>query len=210
MNGLTPRVHRLVAGMVAVAALVGCGIQDDSAPRNIAKTDQPDLLASPRAADSSATGADRIYLLTPGDTTSDEQHLRAAPRDVGNSATERLQSLFGPLTVPELGAHLRTAIPDGLVLHSAVLQTNGTLVVDVSDKLLTLASGPLIVALAQIVFTSVEVQNVQRIAVLVDGKPEQWPVADGQLQTDPLTIYDYAGFIESTQPAFPAIPSPKA
>ena len=121
-----------------------------------------------------------------------------------------LQSLFSPLNVVEVNARLRTAIPEGLQLHSAVLQASGTLVVDVSDQLLDLNSTNLVDAVAQIVFTAAEVRDVQRVDLLVDGKARQWPAGDGELQSGALTVYDYPGFIESTQPAFPAVPSPEA
>ena len=90
-----------------------------------------------------------------------------------------------------------------------MLQPSGTLVVDVSDQLLDLSANSLIDAVAQIVFTASKVDGVQRIDLVVDGKSRQWPAGDGELQADPLTVYDYPGFIESTQPDFPAIPSPE-
>jgi spore germination protein GerM len=96
-----------------------------------------------------------------------------------------------------------------LVLHSAVMRADGTLIVDVSAQLLTLTGESLIDAVAQIVFTAAEVQDVQRIDILVDGERQQWPAADGELRTKALTVFDYPGFVESTQPDFPAVPSPE-
>ncbi|HEY4331703.1 MAG TPA: GerMN domain-containing protein [Ilumatobacteraceae bacterium] len=198
----------LLAGLLL--GITACGIDDDSAPRDIAPSGRAELVdASPQGAATSSTGNSRVYLLIPGVTT-DAQQLRASSRAIGNTALERLTSLIGPLTVSEVAAHLRTAIPDGLQIHSVTLQTSGTLVVDVSDQLLSLTSSALIDALAQIVFTAAEVQNVQRVDLVVDGVAKQWPAADGELRSGPLTVYDYPGFIESTQPNFPAIPSPQA
>lgn len=193
--------------VVLLMLLAACGVGNDAAPRDIADADRPVLVNAANQATGPASGTDRIYLLAP-ESPNDSQHLRPAQRNVGDSATRRLQSLFGALTVVEVSARLRTAIPEGLQLHSAVLQPSGTLVIDVSDQLLDLSAGSLIDAVAQIVFTSSEVDNVQRVDLLVDGKGRQWPAGDGELRTDPLTVYDYPGFIESTQPDFPAIPSP--
>jgi len=200
----------LTACLVAlfVALLASCGISNDSAPRDIPEADRLTLDNSAKETSDPARGTDRIYLLAP-DAPNETQHLRAAQRDIGSSATRRLQSLFGSLTSLEVSERLRTAIPDGLELHSAVLQPSGTLVVDVSDQLLDLSANSLIDAVAQIVFTASEVDGVQRIDLLVDGRARQWPAGDGELQADPLTVYDYPGFIESTQPDFPAIPSPE-
>ena len=205
------RSHRspLVALVVTMLALLAaCGIDNDAAPRNIPEGDRPSLTNSATQAAGAASGTDRIYLLAP-ESPNEAQHLRATQRDVGASATLRLQSLFGNMTVVEVASRLRTAIPEGLQLHSAVLQAGGTLVVDVSDQLLDLSAATLIDAVAQIVFTASEVESVQRVDLLVDGKSRQWPAGDGELQADPLTVYDFPGFVESSQPDFPAIPSPE-
>ena len=211
---MSRRNSRPIATPVALlvsflALLAACGIDDDAAPREIPEADRLSLDNSANQTSGATSGTDRIYLLAP-ETPNETQHLRATQRDIGSSATRRLQSLFGGLTAVEVGSRLRTAIPDGLQLHSAVLQPSGTLVVDVSDQLLDLSASSLIDAVAQIVFTASEVDGVQRIDLVVDGKARQWPAGDdGELQADPLTVYDYPGFIESTQPDFPAIPSPE-
>jgi spore germination protein GerM len=134
--------------------------------------------------------------------------LRATPRDVGPSIEARLNSLFGPLSVAETQARLLTAIPEGLNLHSATLTTNGTLTIDVTDEILSLSSGALIEAVAQIVFTALEVRNVQRVQLLVNGTSQQWPGGDGSLRTTALNAFDFPGLIETSQPNFPAVPSP--
>ena len=143
-------------------------------------------------------------------TSSETRHLRAATRDIGDTATQRLTSLFGPLTVAESSARMSTSIPEGLRLNSAALLSDGTFVVDVSSELLTLSSGALIEAVAQIVFTASEVDVVQRVDLLVDGERQRWPAGNGELQTTALTVFDFPGFVESTQPDFPAVPSPEA
>jgi len=208
-------IHRrrglLLVAVVGLATigLAGCGIDDDAAPQRISEANRPNLTSTESETAGPTSGTDRIYLLAP-ESPNDVQRLRPVSRDVGDSATQRLQSLFGLLTIVEVNARLRTAVPDGLTLHSAVLQTSGTLIVDVSDQLLDLTSSNLVDAVAQIVFTASEVRDVQRVDLLVDGEARQWPAGDGELQTGALTVYDYPGFIESTQPAFPAVPSPEA
>ena len=199
------------AALVAFAmllALAGCGIDNDAAPRDITDGSRPNPSNSVNPTTGATSGTDRIYLLAP-DSPNDVRHLRPATRNVGDSATQRLSSLFGALTVADVSDRLRTAIPDGLRLRSAVLQDNGTLVVDVSDQILDLSSSTLIDAVAQIVFTASEVQGVQRVELIVNGTARKWPAGDGELLADPLTVYNYPGFIESTQPAFPAVPSPE-
>ncbi|MEO7399043.1 MAG: GerMN domain-containing protein [Ilumatobacteraceae bacterium] len=193
--------------LIVVIGLTSCGIDTDSAPRDISESNRSPLVAAATQAASVTTGSDRIFLLAP--EAADEPHqLRASTRDVGDSATQRLRSLFGALTVAETSARLRTAIPEGLELRSAVVQANGVVVIDVTDELLTLSRTSLVDAVAQIVFTAAEVQGVSGIVLRVTGQNLQWPAGDGELQSRPLTVYDYPGFIESTQPDFPAVPSP--
>ena len=199
-------VVRLVAGL-ACLVLASCGITDDDAPRAISEGNRPALVAPAAQASSTTTGRDRIYLLAP-EATNDTRLLRASTRDVGDSVTQRLTSLFGLLTVAETSDRLRTAIPDGLQLRSAVVQADGTAVVDVTDQLLTLPRSSLVDAVAQIVFTASEVPGVRSVELRVNGQNLQWPAGDGELQGKPLTVYDYPGFVESSQPNLPAVPSP--
>ena len=201
--------RRIALFAIVACALSACGIANDSAPRDIAERDRSPFLGAPAQAATSATGTDRIFLLAP-ELPGQPASLRAAPRDVGDSATVRLKSLLGPLSVEESRSRLRTAIPEGLQLLEATLQTNGTLIVDVTDQLLSLSSSKLIDAVAQIVFTAFEVRNVQRVELHIDGTAQQWPGGDGSLRTAALTTYDFPGVIETTQPDFPAVPSPGA
>lgn len=199
---------RAVVGL-ALVGLTSCGISNDSSPRDIGEADQLQLVAEAAQAAGTTSGSDRIYLLAP-ETANEPRKLRASTRDVGDSATLRLQSLFDALTVTDTSDRLRTAIPDGLQLMSAVVRTDGVVVVSVTDELLGLSRSSLVDAVAQIVFTSSEVEGVRSIDLRVDGQSLQWPAGDGELQSRPLTVYDYPGFIESTQPNFPAVPSPGA
>ncbi len=206
-----PVRRRLVLGVLAmvIAGSTSCGISDDSTPRDIAESNRSPLVAAVAQAAATATGRERIFLLVP-EGTNEPRRLRASARDVGGSATQRLNSLFGPLTVAEGSARLRTAIPEQLRLRSAVVQTDGVVVVDVTDELLTLSARSLVDAVAQIVFTVSEVAGVDSVDLRVDGQNLQWPAGDNELQSRALTVYDYPGFIESTQPNFPAVPSPGA
>ncbi len=192
---------------VAALAMPACGIANDAAPRDIPLQQRSALIDAPVQAPATSTGTDRIFLLAP-QLPDQPSRLRATPRDVGPSIEARINSLFGPLSVAETQARLLTAIPEGLNLHSATLTTNGTLTIDVTDEILSLSSGALIEAVAQIVFTALEVRNVQRVQLLVNGTSQQWPGGDGSLRTTALNAFDFPGLIETSQPNFPAVPSP--
>ncbi|CAB4878102.1 unannotated protein [freshwater metagenome] len=207
---MIPRRHLIIVAAAAAAVLMAaCGVASDTVPRDVPEVDRSPFLGAATPTPGSAAGTDRIFLLAP-ETATEPRRLRAAQRDVGASAPARLTSLFGALSLTETTARLRTALPETLQLLSATLQTNGTLIVDVTDPILSLSSNALIDAVAQIVFTAAEVRNVQRVQILVDGVARQWPGGDGSLRSIPLTVYDYPGFIETTQPDFPALPSPAA
>lgn len=199
--------HHLALICVAALAVSACGIANDAAPRDIPLQQRSALIDAPVQAPATSTGTDRIFLLAP-QLPDQPGRLRATPRDVGPSIEARLNSLFGPLSVAEAQARLLTAIPEGLNLHSATLKTNGTLTIDVTDEILSLSSGALIESVAQIVFTALEVRNVQRVQLLVNGTSQQWPGGDGSLRTTPLNAFDFPGLIETSQPNFPAVPSP--
>lgn len=199
--------RHLVLICVAALTMSACGIANDAAPRDIPLQQRSALIDAPVQAPATSIGTDRIFLLTP-QLPDQPSRLRATPRDVGPSIEARLNSLFGPLSVAEAQARLLTAIPEGLNLHSATLKTNGTLTIDVTDEILSLSSGALIESVAQIVFTALEVRNVQRVQLLVNGTSQQWPGGDGSLRTTALSAFDFPGLIETSQPNFPAVPSP--
>jgi len=98
-------------------------------------------------------------------------------------------------------------LPGGLQLLSAT-RRGGELRVDVSSELGELSGEALVAAVAQLVFTASELDGVQSVKILIDGADQQWPAGNGELQSLPLTIYDYPGLVLSSQPAYPAIPTP--
>jgi spore germination protein GerM len=98
-------------------------------------------------------------------------------------------------------------VPPGTTLRSAVLRA-GVLRVDASKELLQLSGNDLVDALAQIVFTASELDGVHAVKILVEGAEQQWPAGNGELQSEPLTTYDFPGRVASAQPAYPAIPTP--
>ena len=105
------------------------------------------------------------------------------------------------------GIQFRTAVPADTELLDVRLR-GGVLLIDVSKGLLELSGEVLVAAVAQIVFTGAEVESVRSVSISVDGQPQLWPAGNGDLQSDPLTIYDYPGLVPSAQPEYPAIPTP--
>jgi spore germination protein GerM len=58
--------------------------------------------------------------------------------------------------------------------------------------------------------TASEITGVSSVVIAIEGRNQQWPAANGELQSDPLTRYDFPGLVTSSQPAFPSVPSPPA
>lgn len=196
------RMARAAALACATALLAACGISADESPRDIPPAQQQDLgIGDSDAGETS--GRARIYLIGPGDGGA----LVAVARDVTESPDPLLRELLAGANADEIGQQLRSAIPSGTTLISSRLQGT-TLRIDLTAELLQLTGNDLVDALAQIVFTACEVPAVTQVVILVEGAVQQWPDADGVLQTQALTVYDYPGMVVSTQPDYPAFPSP--
>jgi hypothetical protein len=201
------RLVRLgVAGLLAVTAS-SCSIDTESTPRDIAVGDQEDLRVNFDEAAGAATGSGRIYLLSP-EVIGQPRTLQSVARDVGDTPADAMQALFDGPNTDELQALLRSAIPPGTRLLD-VRQDSDVLVVDVSSELQQLTGDALIEGVAQIVMTASEITGVSAVSIAIDGIPQQWPAANGELQSEPLTRYDFPGRVLSSQPAFPSVPSPE-
>jgi hypothetical protein len=182
----------------AITLASGCGIQTDSAPRDVPPENRARL--SGVSVGGVASGAERIYLVGPGD----DRLLRSVPRDP--SAPDKLIDLLflGPNT-DERNAGLATNIPTSAGVLS--IDTQGSkMVLDVSDDLLTVTGDALVHALAQIVYTASEIEGIESVEIRVDGDRQAWPTSD-RPTLEPLTLYDYPGIARSAQPSYPSVPS---
>ncbi|MEY2754758.1 MAG: hypothetical protein RJB65_1116, partial [Actinomycetota bacterium] len=151
-------------------------------------------------------GEARIYLLA-ADVSGQATVLQAVARDVDLTPTGVLLALLGGANASELDRQLRSALPSDTTLRSAVLR-GGVLVVDLSPEILQLTGDDLVLALAQIVFSASSIDSVRAVSILVEGSPQRWPDGTGVLTASPLTVYDFPGLVASSQPAYPALPSP--
>jgi sporulation and spore germination protein len=201
------RVTWLVITAVLVVAGSSCSIDAEGAPRDIAVRDQGDLRVNFDQAAGAATGSGRIYLLSP-EVIGQPRTLQSVARDVGDTPADAMQALFDGPNTDELQALLRSAIPPGTRVLD-VTQRGDELVVNVSNELQQLTGEALIDGVAQIVLTASEITGVAAVSIAIDGVPQQWPAASGELQSEPLTRYDFPGKELSSQPAFPSVPSPE-
>jgi spore germination protein GerM len=201
-----PPVRRCVLRAAACAALLaGCAIPTDNAPRDISDRDRADPVA-----DNAATGAEggkaRVYLLVTEEGRGPV--LVPVSRDVDENSRALITALLQGPTSAELAAQLRTALTSEVSLLSTRLDS-GTLTLDFTRELAELSGNTLINALAQIVWTASQLDGVEALRILVEGNATAWPALSGELQSDLLTVFDYQGIVRTSQPAFPAVPTPQ-
>lgn len=200
-------LRRVLTGTIALALVAGaCSITAESTPRDIPVRDRGDLHADFDQAAGAAVGSGRIYLLSP-EVLGQARKLQSVARDVGDTAVKAMQALFEGPNTQELQDLLRSAIPTGTRLLD-VSQQGSQLIVNVSSELQQLTGEALIDGVAQIVLTASEITGVNSVTIAIDGTPQQWPAGNGELQSAPLTRYDFPGLVVSSQPAFPSVPSP--
>lgn len=192
-------MRRLLLLTAALAVLTSCAIREDAAPREIPIAERGNF--GELATGDAAEDGTRIYLLSP-----EQPLLRAVPRSEAATAEDLLTSLLAGANEDENALGLTSAIPTDLEIEQA--RTVGTrLTIDINDALSELTDLGLRQALAQIVATASEVDQVQQVRVRVGGQNQGWPIGDGEVTDRPLTIYDYSEFLETSQPDFPALPS---
>ena len=192
-------------GLVLVGA-TSCSIDADGTPRGIPKRDQSDLGSDFDQPAGAATGSGRIYLLSP-EVLGQPRTLQSVAREVGDTPDSAMKALFEGPNTAELQALLRSAIPPGTRVLD-VSRSGNVLVVNLSNELQQLTGEALIDGVAEIVLTGTEVTGISAVSIEIDGVPQQWPAASGELQSEPLTRYDFPGLVLSSQPAFPSVPSP--
>ena len=178
--------------------LTACGLRADSQPHDVPEDNQVHL--SGPSVRSDASGPERIYLVGPGE----DQLLRSVQREA-TSAGELMDALLRGPSPTELEEGYSSAIPSTVRLLG-VREQAPFLYVDVSDELTDLSGEGLLQALAQIVHTGSELQDVDRVQITVNGEVIAWPKADLESSTDALSSYDYPSSVRSAQPAYPSLP----
>lgn len=195
-----------IAAVVGLGCVVGagCRIPSDARPRDVAADDRVEFVQV-NDARIAASGTSRIFLLGPA-LPGRSRQLQAVQRDVDVRPAPLLEALFGGPSASELDSGVATAIPSDTTLLSA-RAVSGVLTLDLSPEILELSGDTLLFAVAQIVFTASQIDGIDGVRIRVDGQNRAWPTGTGVLLDGPLTVYDYAGYVETSQPDYPPIPS---
>lgn len=186
--------------LVLVTALTACGLSPDAVPRDLPDEENNVIIAQPAPGDD-AEGQERIYLGAP----SDDRLLRSVPRQA-STPEELIRTLIAGPNEDELSQQFTTFVPRDLAVNRVVSQ-GPILFLDLGPQLTELQGQPLTRALAQIVYTSTEIDGVERVQIRVDGQSVSLPRAVGANTSGALSVFDYPGFVQSAQPAFPALPA---
>ncbi len=192
------RRNRL-ATVLALVAVAGCGIQPDAAPRDLPEPER-NIVISGSSAGPQASGADRIYLVAPGE----ERRLRSVPRDALSPQDLFEILLLGP-NDDEVAAQWSTFIPPSTELRS-LRPTPPFLTVNLSSEFTELTGQGLAQAIAQIVYTATEIDGIEAVQLEVEGEKLPWPKGNGETTTEALRVYDYPNLVQTAQPAYPALP----
>jgi hypothetical protein len=204
-----PRDFGLLCGLLVVAMLSACSVGTDRFVRDVSEEQRLPLLTE-AALIEPQSGDGRIYLVSAGETGQQRQ-LRSVQRDLRTTPDPLLPEILlllllsGP-SQSELDVRMVTAIPAGTELIST-RRSGSTLFVDITDQITELTGEALTLAVAQVVFTASELPGVRAVRLRINGEDQAWPRGDGQSRIGDLRVFDYPGFAESSQPAYPAIPS---
>lgn len=193
--------RRLVVTAAASLMVAACGVQPDAAPRDLPETEQ-DIAIEVSPAASDAAGANRIYLVAPGE----EQLLRSVPRQA-ESQSDLIEILLAGPNDQELADQFSTFIPPSTELLSARPQGQ-VITIDLSGGISEISGEDLARAVGQIVYTASELDGIEVVQLRVDGEELAWPVfPSGETTSAPLQIYDYPNLVDTAQPDFPVVPA---
>jgi spore germination protein GerM len=180
-----PRVPRLAAALVAVAAsvLAACGIPLDEAPEVVSSPTSSGSAAPTTTLADGASAEVAVYFLR-GD------RLEAQSYPVAGSPQLR-DALGFVLARPAEGSdpELRTSVPPGTTLRR--VQVAGDVAsIDLSSDIDDVSGLAQKEAFAQMVFTALAFTDVQQVRFLVEGRTIDAPTDDGNLSLISADNYD--------------------
>jgi spore germination protein GerM len=191
------RLLALLALLVLVAALAGCGIRadehatfesEDAVPFDLLDTTTSSATPAPARPD---TVAVRVCLIDPTD------HVVAVTRNLPAAFTlgDLVDAVGQGPTQPERDAGWTTAF-SGSDLVDAVGRAAGVAQVGLTDQFTTMPAPDQLKAIAQLVCTFTEQRGVGQVQFTVNGSSAEVPRGDGSATADAVSQLDYADLID--------------
>lgn len=198
--------RRLVAALAA-AAVGGCSLPTDPAPRAIAPEDVPFGLLSetddaPEAEPGPGTRTVSLYFVGPTETLREVTRVLETP---GDEATVR--SLLAGTTVDD-SESLGSSIPSGVQLRGVNREGDDdeVLVLDLSAEINSIVNPGLGQAVAQFTFTGLELRGVTAVRFAIDGEP--FPIGAPDDRPDILDESDFPDLVVVEVDDAPAADTP--
>lgn len=183
-------IATLLAGVVALAGAAGCSAPVDSGPKTLRAASIPEALRSPSSTTSTSVPSGESEEVTVYYIQGDR--LAPVKRRVSPPVTVEkvLQKLFaGPTTAEAVGG-MRSAISPDTDILGAPIEARIT-TVNVSKNFAFGLPTDQIMAVAQVVFTAVDIPGVTGVLFAENGRREEVPQGDGSSTSAPLGRASY-------------------
>jgi len=185
-------VRRLLAlALVLFAVAAACGVPEDDSPQELSADEVPfGLLTTAPAATTTTPGslqATLYFVNADGELTPENRDVE----DQGAGTVIETLLATDPAGLP---AGISSSIPpDTTLLRSSI--EDRVLTVDLSGQFTTIEGDRFNAAVAQIVFTATDLDDVGAVSFRVDGEAITVGDEDGVAQEEPVTRNDYDGLL---------------
>jgi spore germination protein GerM len=186
-------IATLVVALVALVAAAGCSAPVDSGPKTLRAASIPEALRSPSSTTSTSVPSGESEEVTVYYIQDDR--LAPVKRRVSPPVTVEkvLQKLFaGPSTAEAVAGFTSAISPDTDILGAPIEARIAT--VNVSKNFAFGLATDQIMAVAQVVFTAVEIPGVTGVLFAENGKRQEVPEGDGSSTSAPLGKASYSEF----------------
>lgn len=180
------RMAAVIAAVVAVSAMAGCGVSSQGRATRIEPEDVPFGLLEdqPTTTVVEEGKTATMYLLSADRLVAVD---RSVPTDAG--LDDLLGEVIAGPTEVEQSLGITTAVPAGTI--ASVDTSRGVAEVDLTASFGDVRSREQILALGQIVYTLTGQPGIGGVRFTVEGKDVTVPLSDGSLSDDPLSRDDF-------------------
>ncbi len=184
--------------MVVGLLVVACGVPEDDSPQELTVDEVPFGLLSTAPSTTSTpenlppSREAELYFLN------SEDLVEPLAREVGERSARTVVETLLATDTAALPTGFSSNIPRDTVLLDVFTESDGqvqVLTVDLSEQFTTIEGERFIAAVAQIVFTTTALDDVDAVGFRVDGTPLPVPDEEGAAQDGPVTPLDYRSLL---------------